>query len=84
MFVAVVLAFGVLVNILLGVARRRKWCEFRPQTYSKIMVGDDVGSGAVGDDETPRTLSEIQMTSQDGGQCYDDDSFLENSNGVMS
>ena len=62
MFVAAVLAFGVVVKILLDVARRRKWCEFRPQTYSKI--------------------SEIQMTSQDGGQCHDD--FLENSNGVMS
>jgi hypothetical protein len=24
------------------------------------------------------------MTSQDDGQCHDDDSFLENSNGVMS
>lgn len=64
MFVVAILAFGFVVNILLDIARRRKWCEFRPQTYSKI--------------------SEIQMTSQDGKQCHEDDSFLENSNGIMS
>jgi len=87
-FVAAVLALGVVVYVLLDVARRRNWCEFRPQTYCKIATIDDAaGSGLVDGDEAPCTASlasEIQMTSQDDGRCHDDEIFLETSNGVMS
>ena len=90
MFVAAVLAFGVVVYAVLDVARRRKWCEFRPQTYCKIAnIGDAVG-GVTSGDETPSTASlasEIQLTSQDGIR-YDgdggDEMFVENTEGILS
>lgn len=88
-FVAVVLAFGVVVYAVLDIARRRKWCEFRPQTYCKITnIGDAVG-GVTSGDETPCTASlagEIQLTSQDGARSDgdSDEMFVENSKGVLS
>lgn len=87
-FVAGVLAFGLVVNIVLDVARRRKWCEFRPQTYCKISNIPDAGGGAAGD-ETPCTESlggEIQLTSQGGPRHVggDDEMFVENSEGIMT
>ena len=90
-FVATVLAFGVVVYVMLDIARRRKWCEFRPQTYCKIANLGDVGGGVATGDETPCTASlasEIQLTSQDGtfytGNREGDEMFVENSEGIMS
>ena len=89
-FVAAVLAFGVVVYAVLDTARRRKWCEFRPQTYCKIANINDAIGGVTSGDETPCTASlasEIQLTSQDGTR-YDgdvgDEMFVENSEGILS
>ena len=89
-FVAAVLAFGVVVYAVLDIARRRKWCEFRPQTYCKIANIGDATAVVVTGDETPCTASlasEIQLTSQDGTR-YDadagDEMFVENSEGILS
>ena len=84
------MAFGVVVYVVLDIARRRKWCEFRPQTYCKIAnIGDAVG-GVASANETPCTASlasEIQLTSQDGARCdgnVGDEMFVENSEGILS
>ena len=89
-FVAAVLAFGVVVYAVLDIARRRKWCEFRPQTYCKIAnIGDAVGGVALGD-ETPCTASlasDIQLTALDNAHYrgdVGDEMFVENSEGILS
>lgn len=83
-FVAGVLAFGLCVYYLLDIARRRKWCEFRPQTYCKITNLGDAINNIGGEDAPPGHETPCTMSMASDRNMTSEDAFMANDDGIMS